>query len=50
MDDLKLYSNSERVLDSVIQAVKIFTEDIEVPFGMDKSAMLVIKKGEIRWY
>ena len=49
IDDLKLYSKCERVFDSVIQTVKIFTEDIEVSFGMDKNATLVMKKDEIRW-
>ena len=50
MDDLKLYPKRERVLDSIIQIVRILTEEIEVQFGMDKSTMLVMKKGEIRWY
>ena len=50
MDDLKLHSKYERVFDYVFQTVKIFTEDIEVPFGMDKSTVLVMKMGKIRWY
>ena len=47
MDDLKLYSKSERVLDSLIQTVGVFNEDIGMQFGIDKCATLVMKKGKI---
>ena len=53
MDDLELYSKSEKALDSLIQTVRIFSEDIGMQFGIDKCAMLVMKKGansEVRWY
>ena len=43
MDDLKLYSKSEKTLDSFIQTVRIFSEDIGMQFGIDKCAMLVMK-------
>ena len=47
MDDLKFYSKSEKTLDFLIQTVRIFSEDIGMKFGIDKCAMLVIKKGKI---
>ena len=47
MDDLKLYSKSEKALDSLIQTVRIFSTDIGMQFGIDKCAMLVMKKGKI---
>ena len=47
MDDLKLYSKSEKALDSLIQTVRIFSTDIGMHFGIDKCAMLVMKKGKI---
>ena len=47
MDDLKLFSKNERALDSLIQTVRIFSEDIGMQFGIDKCAMLVVKKGKI---
>ena len=47
MDDLKFYSTSERALDSLIQTVRIFSEDTGMQFWIDKCAMLVIKKGKI---
>ena len=47
MDDLKFYSKSEKALDSLMQTVRIFSEDIGMHFGIDKCAMLVMKKGKI---
>ena len=47
MDDLKLYSKSEKALDSLIQAVRMFREDTGMQFGIYKCAMLVMTKGKI---
>ena len=47
MDDLKLYSKSERALDPHIQTVKIFIKDIRMQFGIGKFVMLVMKNGKI---
>ena len=48
MDYLKLYSRSERVLGSLIQTVRIFSKDIEMQFGIDNCAMLVMKNGKVK--
>ena len=47
MDDLKLFPKSERTLNSLIQTIRIFNEDIGMQFGIEKCAMLVMKKGKI---
>ena len=47
MDYLKLYSRSERGLDSLAQTVCVFSEDIGMVFGIEKYAMLVMEKGKI---
>ena len=47
MDDLKLYSRSEKGLDSLVQTVCIFSEGIGMEFGIEKCAMLVMEKGKI---
>ena len=44
MDHLKLYAKSERELDSLIQTVRIFSDDVGMVFGLDKCAMLVLKR------
>ena len=47
MDDLKLYSRSEKGLDSLVQTVRVFSEDIGMKFGIEKCDMLVMEKGNI---
>ena len=47
MDDLKLYSRSEKGLDSLVQTVCVFSEDIGMEFGIEKCATLVMEKGKI---
>ena len=46
MDDLKLYSRSEKGLDSLLQTVHVFSEDIGIEFGVEKCAMLLMEKGK----
>ena len=46
-DDLKLYSRSEKGLDSLIQTVCVFSQDIGMEFGIEKCVMLVMEKGKI---
>ena len=48
MDDLKLYAKSERELDSIIQAVRIVSDNIGMVFGLDKCAVLFLKRG--KWF
>ncbi len=47
MDDLKLYGKNEKQLDSLIQTVNEFTDDIKMEFGISKCAVLIMKKGKI---
>ena len=47
MDDLKVYGTSEAMLDSLIQTVRIFSDDIGMEFGLDKCGILVLKRGKV---
>ena len=47
LDDLKLYSRSEKGLDSLVQTVRVFSEDIGMEFGIEKCATLVMEKRKI---
>ena len=47
MDDLKSYSQSEKRLDSLVQTVSCFSEDMGIEFGIEKCATLVMEKGKI---
>ena len=54
MDDLKLYSRSKKGLDSLVQTVRIFSEDLGMEFGIEKCVILVMEKEKIvksvSWY
>ena len=45
--DLKLYATNEKGLESLVQTVPIFSDDIGMEFGINKYATLVPKKGEV---
>ena len=47
MDDLKLYTKTSNQLDSLIQTVRIFSSDIGMKFGIEKCAVLIIKRGKM---
>ena len=46
MDEVKLYRRNEKGLDSLVQTVRVFSEDIGMEFGIEKCAMLVMEKGK----
>ena len=46
-NDLMLHSRSEKGLDSLVQKVRVFSEDIGMEFGIENCAMVVIEKGKI---
>ena len=47
MDELNLYSRSEKGLDLIVQTFRFFSEDIEMEFDIENCVMLVIEKGKI---
>ena len=42
-----MYSRSDKGLDSLVQTVRVFSEDMGMEFGIEKCAMLVMEKGKI---
>ena len=47
MDDLKFYSGNEKGLDSLVQAIHVFSQDIGMDFVIETCGMLVIEEGKI---
>ena len=47
MDDLKLYGKSAPELESLLNTVRIFSNDISMEFGLDKRATLTIQRGSV---
>ena len=46
MDDIKLYAKNEKELETLIHAFRIYSQDIQMEFGIGRSAMLVMKSGK----
>ena len=46
MDDIKLLVKNEKELETLIQAGRIYWEDVGMEFGLEKCAMLVLKSGK----
>ena len=47
MDDLKLYSRSDKGLEALVETVCVFSEDKGMEFGIETFTMLVMEKGKI---
>ena len=46
MDDIKLFAKNEREQETPIHAIRIYSQDIGIVFGMEKCALLVMKSGK----
>ena len=46
MDDIKLFAKNEKEQEILIHAVRIYSQDIGMEFGIEKSAMLGKKSGK----
>ena len=42
-----MYAKNEKGLESLVQTVRIFSDDIGMEFGIDRCVMLVLKRGKI---
>ena len=48
MDDIKLFAKNEKELETRIHAVRIYSQNIGMEFGIEKCAMLAMKSGKRR--
>ena len=46
MDDIKLFTKNEKELETLLHAVRIYSQDIGMEFSIEKCAMLVMKSGK----
>ena len=46
MDDIKLFTKNQKELETLIQTVRIYNQDIGMEIGIEKCAMIVIKSGK----
>ena len=47
MDNLKLYTSNEKSLEVLTQTMRVFSNDIGMKFGVEKCAVLTMKKGKM---
>ena len=46
VDNIKLFVKNEKELETLIQAVRIYSQDIGVEFAIEKHAILIMKSGK----
>ena len=46
MDDIKLFAKNEKELETLIHTGRRYSQDIEMEFGIEKCAMLVMKSSK----
>ena len=47
MDDLKLYENSEKEAERLMNTVRIFSDDVGIEFGISKCSHVTMKAGKL---
>ena len=47
MDDLKVYSKNQNQVDTLVQTIRVVTNDLRMEFGINKCAMLIMKRGRL---
>ena len=47
MDDLKLFAKNEDQIDSLLNTVRILSEDIRMEFGLPKCGVLIMKREKV---
>ena len=47
MDNIKLFARNVDQIDSLVNTVRIFSEDIKMEFGLSKCGVLIIKRGKV---
>ena len=43
---MKLFAKNEKEIDSLVQTVRIFSDDIGMKFGLEKCAAMIMKRGK----
>ena len=46
MDNIKLFTENNKELETLIQTIRIYSQDIGMEIGIEKSAMFIMKSGK----
>ena len=44
IDDIKLFAKNEKELETLIQTIRIYSQDIKMEFGTEKCFMIIISR------
>ena len=47
MDDIKVYGKNQNQVDTLVQTIRVVTTDMRMEFGINKCAMLIMKRGRL---
>ena len=47
MDNLKLFAKNDDQIDSLVNTVRFFSDDIKMEFGLPKCGVLIMKRGKV---
>ena len=48
-DDLKIFAKSKNQIDSLVEFVHIFSEDIGMQFVINRCGVLIMERGKVIW-
>ena len=48
MDDSKLYGKSENQITGLVSTVVVFSQDIDIEFGMKKCGVIIMNRGKVK--
>ena len=48
MDDLKLYRKSENEIKGLVYTVEVFSQDIDMEFGIKKCGEIITNRGKVK--
>ena len=48
MDDLKLYRKSENEIKGLVYTVEVFSQDIDMEFGIKKCGEIIMNRGKVK--
>ena len=46
LDDIKLFAKNEKEQETLIHTIRIYSQDIEMEFGIEKCTLLIMKSGK----
>ena len=46
VDNIKVFTKNEKELETLIQTIRIYSQDLEIEFGCEKCVIMIMKNGK----